>query len=225
MGAPVDELLDVLDDNGNPTEERKPRSAVHRDGDWHRAFHLWVVREGHLIVLQRRAEVKDLEPLRLDVTVGGHYRAGEMFVDVLREAEEEIGLVLRPGQVAFLGTVRSERHYPELDPPRVDREFQEIYATHDDRPLSAYVQEPEEVDTLYEVPLDGAIALYREGRHVAAAGFDAMRRVSNALLVEDDVIAQGRSLTAQALERVQRWANGEDADALAELPFEGPPVR
>src|SRR5690606_19690656 len=153
MDAPVDELLDVLDDNGNPTGERKPRSAVHRDGDWHRAFHLWVVREGHLVILQRRAEEKDLEPLRLDVTVGGHYRAGEMFVDVLREAEEEIGLVLRPGQVAFLGTVRSERHYPDPDPPRVDREFQEIYATHDDRPLSAYVQEPEEVDTLYEVPL------------------------------------------------------------------------
>ena len=100
MGVPVDELLDVLDDNGNPTGERKPRSAVHLDGDWHRALHLWVVREGHLVVLQRRAADKDLEPLKLDVTVGGHYRAGELFVDVLREAEEEIGLVLRPGQNA-----------------------------------------------------------------------------------------------------------------------------
>lgn len=213
------EPLDVLDEQGNPTGLVKARSEVHVDGDWHRAFHLWVVREGHLVLLQRRAAGKDLEPLRLDVTVGGHYRAGEMFVDVVREAEEEIGLVLRPGQVAFLGTVRSERHYPDLDPPRIDREFQEVYATHDDRPLSAYVQDPKEVDTLYEVPLEGAIALYREGRHVAAAGFDAMRRVSNALLIEDDLIAHGRELTAQALERVQRWVNGEDADTLAGTPF------
>lgn len=220
MGKPFDELLDVLDEHGNPTGEQKPRSAVHQDGDWHRAFHLWVVREGQLVVLQRRAEGKDLEPLKLDVTVGGHYRAGEMFVDVLREAEEEIGLVLRPGQATYLGTVRSERRYPDLDPPRVDREFQETFATHDDRPLSAYVQEPTEVDTLYEVPLEAAIALYRDGRHVAAAGFDAMRRVSNALLVEDDLIAHGRALTAHALERVQRWVNGEDADVLASLPVE-----
>ena len=36
------ELFDVVRADGTPTGEVKPRAAVHRDGDWHRAVHVWV---------------------------------------------------------------------------------------------------------------------------------------------------------------------------------------
>ena len=34
--------LDVITANGKPTGRVKPRAEVHRDGDWHRAIHVWV---------------------------------------------------------------------------------------------------------------------------------------------------------------------------------------
>ncbi len=216
------EPLDVLDASGNPTGEVKARGAVHRDGDWHRAIHIWVVREGRLVLLQRRATTKDLEPGKLDVSVGGHVRAGETFIDAMREAEEELGLVLRPGQLAYLGTAVAVRHYPALPTPMTDREHQDVYAVLDDRALTDYQLQVAEVDTLYEVPIDAAIALFRHGTYVAAAGYDSMRRPSHALLIADDLPTQGRELLAEALERVAAYLNGEEASDIAQRPFQRP---
>ena len=48
------ELLEVLDGYGHPTGIAKPRAAIHVDGDWHQAFHCWIVRGGGSeVVLQR----------------------------------------------------------------------------------------------------------------------------------------------------------------------------
>ncbi len=215
MPTDADEPLEVLDETGLPRGEGKPRAAVHRDGDWHRAFHLWVVREGDLVLLQRRSKRKDLEPGRIDVSVGGHVRYGETLIEVVREAEEELGLQVRPGQLTFLGSARSVRTYEGA----LDREIQDVYVVRDERPLSEYSLSCDEVDTLYEVPVERALELYRDGRYVAVAGFDCQRRVSNALLVEDDVIAQGRELTARALERVRDWLAGADPEPWADRPI------
>ena len=32
----MEELIDILDENGNKTGKIKLRSEVHRDGDWHK---------------------------------------------------------------------------------------------------------------------------------------------------------------------------------------------
>jgi len=213
------EPLDVLDERGNPTGRVKPRGDVHLDGDWHRSIHIWVVREGNMVLLQRRANTKDLEPGKLDVSVGGHVRAGELFLDAIREAEEELGLALRPGQLAYLGTAAAVRRYDTGPTPIVDREHQDVYVVLDDRALDDYQLQIDEVDTLYEVPLNAAIALFRNGEYVAAAGYDSMRRPSNALLIETDLPAQGREMLAQALERVAAYLNGEEASDIAERPF------
>lgn len=199
------ELLDLLDEQGDPLVRGKPRADVHRDGDWHRAFHLWVVRPEGRVLLQRRSKRKDLEPNKVDVSVAGHYRFGETLLDVVREAEEEIGLVVRPGELEYLMTVRSEREYTGA----TDREFQEVYVCRDDRPLPEFVTDCAEVAVLYDVPLDRLIALVRgQVRSLPAEGYDCQDRVNNALLVEDDLIESARTETAQALERVQAWAAG-----------------
>src|SRR5690242_15381466 len=90
------ELFDVVRYDGTPTGVVKPRAAVHRDGDWHRAVHVWVTGLGPagepFLLAQRRSTAKDTWPGRLDATVGGHYRAGEGLAEALRETEEEIGV-------------------------------------------------------------------------------------------------------------------------------------
>ena len=42
-GKPL-ELLDLLDENGEPSGQVRERTLVHLNGDWHRTSHVWVVR-------------------------------------------------------------------------------------------------------------------------------------------------------------------------------------
>src|SRR5687768_10458935 len=103
-----DELFDVLDAAGRPTGRVKRRADVHREGDWHRALHCWVLdlsEEGRPCLLyQRRGAHKDTWPARLDVTVGGHYASGETLAEVVREVEEEIGQAVSADALIRLGT-------------------------------------------------------------------------------------------------------------------------
>lgn len=197
------EVLDLLDEHGGPTGEVKRRADVHRDGDWHRAFHLWVMHPDGYVLLQRRSRTKDLAAGKVDVSVGGHLRAGEIWLDALREAEEEIGLTLGPGDVDLLGTLRSERGYPDGS---LDREFQDVYAALvGGRELPDYHLRCDEVAVLYEAPLARLIELYRDARALPVAGWDCQRRRNDALLVPEDLIAEGRVGTLESLERLAAW--------------------
>jgi isopentenyldiphosphate isomerase len=124
---PAEELFDVVDSTGAPTGQVKRRADVHRDGDWHCAFHCWVtlyLDTGEpAIVFQRRSQNKDTYPGRLDVAVGGHYRAGEGFDEVVREIEEELGIDPSPDSLVPVG-----RRWAEgLTDYWIDREIEDVY--------------------------------------------------------------------------------------------------
>jgi isopentenyldiphosphate isomerase len=128
---------------------------VHRDGDWHRAIHVWVagVDEGgaSFLVVQRRSPRKDTWPNRFDATVGGHYRAGETLSDTLREVEEEIGIAPDSHHLRTLG-VRVCAN--EAQPGIIDREIQDLFLLHDDRPLEDFRPNPAELAALVRFPLE-----------------------------------------------------------------------
>ncbi len=154
-----DELFDVLDGAGRPTGRAKRRADVHRDGDWHRALHCWVLDESGAtphVLFQRRGAYKDTWPSRLDVTVGGHYAHGEALADVLREIEEEIGCAARLEDLIPLG-VRIAVNERE-DGVR-DREIQDVFLWRSARPFAEYRPQPVEVTALVRVALGDALAL------------------------------------------------------------------
>jgi isopentenyldiphosphate isomerase len=148
------ELFDVVLADGTPTGHSKPRAAVHHDGDWHRALHLWIAGtepDGTpFLMFQLRAEGKDTWPNRLDVTVGGHLGSGEDLADALREVHEEIGIDPDAAAIIPLGT-RICANEPATGV--IDREVQSILLLHDDRPLDGYHPNPAEVSALARFPL------------------------------------------------------------------------
>ncbi|WCB96433.1 Isopentenyl-diphosphate Delta-isomerase [Baekduia alba] len=128
-----DEILDVFDERGWHLGTKR-RGDVHRDGDWHLAFHLWVVR-GDGVLLQRRAADKASWPGYLDASAAGHLLAGEAIQDGIREAEEELGAAYAFDDLASLGVHRV------ADPERsgiVNRELQHVFAVRDERPLAEW---------------------------------------------------------------------------------------
>ena len=161
-----DELFDVLDAAGQATGRAKRRADVHRDGDWHRALHCWVLDvcdpARPCLLYQRRGAHKDTWPSRLDVTVGGHYASGETLVDVLREAEEEIGQVVTLDKLIRLGMrqVVSDGGQGRQGRGGVkDYEIQDIFLWRSALPLEAYRPQPVEVSALERVAVVDALAL------------------------------------------------------------------
>lgn len=197
-----EELLDVLDEHGTPTGERKERSLVHADGDWHRSLHLWIINADNQVLFQRRSADKVIEPGKIDVSVGGHFGAGEGLEEVMREVDEELGFLVEASELIKLASRKTERFYDHA----TDREFQDVYVLRRDAPLNSYQLTCSEVSVVYELPVAGAIELFRDCTPLAAAGWDCQGRENNALLYEADLIQRARSETVEILEQLRDWA-------------------
>lgn len=158
------EPFDVVTSRGELTGVSKPRWLVHRDGDWHRAIHLWIFGRdelGEYLDFQRRGPEKDTWPGYLDATVAGHIRAGETMVDALRESDEEVGIQVGPDDVIAAGV-----RYSINDgiPGRIDHEIQDVLLLRRDRPLDDYRPNPDEVDAIVRLRLGDAIELLSGAR-------------------------------------------------------------
>ena len=59
MQPPPTSGFDIFTMKGVPTGEVKSRGLVHRDQDWHRSVHVWLVdREKQVVALQKRSPNK-----------------------------------------------------------------------------------------------------------------------------------------------------------------------
>jgi isopentenyldiphosphate isomerase len=170
------ELLEVFDACGRPTGCARPRADIHLDGDWHQAFHCWILRRGgQEIVLQQRSAAKDTFPLCWDAAAAGHWRFGESAEQAAREIAEELGLSVDFRQLRFVGTEREDRAFAN---GLIDREFHRVYALDLDAPLSRYRPDPAEVAAVAAVPSAGLLDLVagRVDRLVAVEGDVTLRR-------------------------------------------------
>ncbi len=157
------ELIDVINRDGSPTGVTKPKPDIHRDGDWHRAVHVWVITPDHRVLVQRRARVKENNPGLWDVSCAGHISAGENTIDAaIREAEEELGLTLHASDLEYVTSMPSQCVLN--DGKYIDNEIHEIYVARRDVELSALRLQPEEVD---------------DARLVTWAEFERMKRVAH----------------------------------------------
>lgn len=177
-----DELFDVVSANGEPTGISKRRADVHRDGDWHRAIHIWVYGiddTGPYLLMNQRGRHKDTWPLALDATVGGHLTAGETLEDAYREVEEEIGIAITLAQLQFIGR-RARESNGDL-PGIVDREIQDVFVIRDDRPLEQFCPNPSELEGLVRLSIESALQLF--AGHVSEV--NAIRLQAEGRTVED----------------------------------------
>ncbi len=180
-----DELFDVIAQDGSPTGIVKPRADVHRDGDWHRAIHVWVygvVGGNSFVLFNQRGRHKDTFPGLLDVTVGGHLTVGEDINQAFREIDEEIGVIVETDRMRFF----ESRHALG----EVEREIQEVFLYRDDRPLETYRPNPAELEGLVSISVSDAIAIFEQRvPHVEAVVLSAAdRRVRPFTVTRDQLL-------------------------------------
>ncbi len=123
-----------------------PRSRVHREGLWHRAANVVLLRSDGQLILQRRQEDKDVCPQLWDLSVAEHLRPGESYRQAaargLREELAVEGVALQP-----LGAVMQVRLVlPELGIK--DYELQQTFYGHFDGELCPDPVEVAELATM-----------------------------------------------------------------------------
>ena len=102
-----DELLRVLDENGNPTGRFEKREIVHVNKLFHNEVALWIIdKENKKVLLQRRSPNKKQNPNKLALCAG-HVVGDETIDEALeKEANEELGLDIKNFKVKKLITIK-----------------------------------------------------------------------------------------------------------------------
>ncbi|MCS7257571.1 MAG: NUDIX domain-containing protein [Thermomicrobium sp.] len=227
---PQDEPFDVLAEDGSLTGRVLPRGQVHRLGLWHPAFHLWIVADDGdrlSVLLQRRSWTKDTMPGKVDVSVGGHFRAGEYTPSVppadrarravLRELREELGLEAELDAVHWLG----RRWSVGTGPGVIDREIQDLFVWPVARVPGGLVPDRREVSAVYAVSSrdlrlllageqdETGVSVLWQAEEDAGSTADSLAR-----LRLDDLIPGRRGYWLAMLTMLERWLRGETIEPL-----------
>ncbi len=156
---PVEEMIDVYDAEGRSLGRATSRSA-HTEGLWHRSFHCWVAHQRadgvKVVLVQRRGPYKRDYPNCLDVSVAGHYQAGERVEGGIREFKEELGVSVEAWQLRRVAC-RTINEY--LDGGTVNREFQDIYFLLEAIDPHACTPSYPEVGGVFQAPVEALARL------------------------------------------------------------------
>lgn len=152
------ELLDLVDERGEPTGETVERDEAHRLGLRHRVAHVWVVRlkAGHWeVLLQKRSRNKDSYPGLWDTSSAGHIPAGcAPLPSALRELEEELSIRAAEADLTPIGQfpIRYEAEFHG----RVfrDNEVSQVYVYDQPVELSSLRLQAEEIEAADWFALD-----------------------------------------------------------------------
>ncbi|KAL8499554.1 hypothetical protein ACS0TY_022486 [Phlomoides rotata] len=126
------------------------RSDVHKDGDYHRAVHVWIFAERtQELLLQLRVESKDSWPGYWDISSAGHISAGDSsLVSARRELHEELGISLPKDAFELLFVFLEESVLN--DGKFINNEYEDVYlvTTIDPIPLEAFTLQESEVSAV-----------------------------------------------------------------------------
>jgi len=156
------EILDVVDEWGNPTGETVERKEAHEKGIMHRTSHVWLVRNKHgkvQILLQKRSETKESFPGCYDISSAGHIPAGMDFAEsAIRELQEELGVSASENELIFCGDRIINWNDCFYGKPFHDRQYSRVFILWRDIDEEKMILQKEEIDSVLWIDLDECIA-------------------------------------------------------------------
>lgn len=151
------EMFDVYGPDGQKTGEVKTKADILKAGAYRLVAHLWIYDpETKLVLCQKRAsgQGKKMWDGLWDVSVGGGVPSGEdTLTTVVRETDEELGLIIDPLKLVLAGRFDTSKLLPEQGVTAY--EFSDTYVY----PIKRFGTEDltfqvEEVDTAEWVSMD-----------------------------------------------------------------------
>ena len=151
------ELLDIVDEKGNPTGETVPREVAHREGIRHRTAHVWIFRRRGGVVqilLQKRSDNKDSDPGCYDISSAGHIPAGSDYIpSAVRELKEELGVDMNGDELIYCGQRRFRFEREFHGSMFRDNQVSNVYLLWLDRDAGEFTLQKEEISAVRWMPL------------------------------------------------------------------------
>jgi len=132
------EFFDIVDEKGGIIG-KKTRNECHNGSKLlHPVVHVHIINSKKMILLQKRALSKDIQPGKWDTSVGGHIQSGERVKNaILRESFEETGIKINPDNIIFI-----KKYIFESD---IERELVYTHIYYFDGPVKFQESEIDEV--------------------------------------------------------------------------------
>lgn len=121
----MEELIDVLDENGNRTGQILTRAEVHKKGLCHRIVVIAIIDMRGNILMQQRSKSKAENPGKWDVSVAGHVSSGQKSAEAaIRETLEEVGIKVNEKELKYILTYKKEEN---VDKEYIDNQIYDCY--------------------------------------------------------------------------------------------------
>ena len=121
----MEELIDVLDENGNKTGEILTREQIHKKGLCHRIVVIAIIDEKGNILMQQRSKNKSKNPGKWDVASAGHVSSGQTSTEAaIRETLEEVGIKVNEKKLEYIITYKNKENVEE---DYIDNEIYDCY--------------------------------------------------------------------------------------------------
>ncbi len=110
----MEELIDVLDENGNKTGKILTRKQIHKKGLCHKIVVISIIDEKGNILMQQRSKNKSKNPGKWDVAVAGHVSSGQTSTEAaIRETLEEVGIKVKEKELEYVLTYKNKENVKE----------------------------------------------------------------------------------------------------------------
>lgn len=157
----MQEFLDIVDENGEPTGKTVERKKAHAEGIRHRTSHVWLARKrnGRVeILMQKRAENKDSYPGCYDISSAGHIPAGDGFEkSAVRELQEELGVKADESELIYCGDRNVQWDDVFSGKPFHDNQFSRIFLLWRDMEENEFTLQREELESVRWILFDECV--------------------------------------------------------------------
>lgn len=145
----MSEILDIVDEDGNPTGQTVDRSLAHTEGIRHRTSHVWLIRrrcDRWQLLLQKRSDEKDSFPGCWDISSAGHIPAGSGFEEsAVRELHEELGVLIDKERLVPCGLRHVEFRRTFYGKPFHDNQVSRVFLLQLDLEEDDFLLQKEEI--------------------------------------------------------------------------------
>lgn len=133
------EYIDIFDENNRLIREKKEKQQAHKDGNFHRTAHVWILNDKDELLLQKRSASKKTYPNCWDISGAGHIRSGESVLEgAIRELKEELSVVIQDKDLEYITTIKNTKNPKNM-------EFQYVYLLNCNKQINEYIFTDEEV--------------------------------------------------------------------------------
>lgn len=144
------EMVDIVDEKGEPTGETVERALAHSQGIRHRTSHVWLLRkrQGRVeILLQKRSVDKDSFPGCYDISSAGHIPTGVDYISsALRELKEELGEEASSEELYYCGTRYIQYEEVFYGKPFRDNQVSKVFLLWRDKKAEEFTLQREEIE-------------------------------------------------------------------------------